>query len=129
MRVLEFDNLLAGFQSEVVTEPITVAAEQELSVGQVFTLNADGHAEAMTSESSASDVYGIMADAVATAANETKEAVCYVRGEFNARKIILPEGADQIEYKKALRNVGIILRNTVPTDLQEQKDLQEDEGE
>lgn len=118
MRVLEFDNLLAGFQSEVVTEPITVAPNQELSVGQVFTLNADGQAEAMTGQSDASNVYGIMADAVATANNETKEAVCYVRGEFNARKIILPEGANQVEYKKALRNIGIILRNTAPADPQ-----------
>lgn len=118
MRVLEFDNLLAGFQSDVVTEPITVAPGQELSVGQVFALNAEGQAIAMTTESNATDVYGIMADAIATATDETKEAVCYVRGEFNARKIIFPEGANQVEYKKALRNIGIILRNTVPADPQ-----------
>lgn len=113
MPVLEHDNLLAGFQSDVVTEPITVAAEQELSVGQVFALNANGQAIAMTGASNATDVYGIMADAVATAVGETKEAVCYKRGEFNVRKIILPSGADAVAYKKSLSNIGITLRNTI----------------
>jgi len=118
MPILEYENLLAGFQSDVVTEPITVAAEQELSVGQVFALNAGGQAVSMKAESVATDVYGIMADAVATASNETKAAVGYKRGEFNARKIIFPEGADHVAYKKALSNIGITLRNTLPADPQ-----------
>lgn len=118
MPILEHENLLAGFQSDVVTEPITVAPEQELSVGQVFALNASGQAVSMNAESVASDVYGIMADAVATATGETKAAVGYKRGEFNARKIILPEGTDAVLYKKALSNIGITLRNTVPADPQ-----------
>lgn len=113
MPVLEHDNLLAGFQSDVVTEPITVAAEQELSVGQVFTLDTSGHAVTMTKDSTATDVYGVMADAVATSAGETKAAVCYVRGEFNARKIILPVDGDAIAYKKALSKNGITLRDTI----------------
>lgn len=116
MPILEYENLLAGFQSNVVTEPITVAASQELSVGQVFSLNSAGEAVAMTAESTATDVYGIMADAIATAADEKKVAVCYKRGEFNARKIILPEGADTVAYKKALSNIGITLRNTLLAD-------------
>ncbi len=113
MRVLEHENLLAGFQDNVVTEPVTVAAEQELSVGQVIALNATGQAIAMTDASVATDVYGIMADAIATAAGETKAAVCYKRGEFNARKIILPEVENTIAYKKALSNIGITLRETI----------------
>ena len=113
MKILEFENLLAGFQDNVVTEPITVAAEQGLSVGQVFALNEDGQAIAMTSESTATEVYGIMADAVATAAGETKAAVCYKRGEFNARKIILPTDGNAVAYKKALSNIGITLRETI----------------
>ena len=121
MPILEFDNLLAGFQSDVVTEPITVAASQELSVGQVFALNVDGQAVAMTAESTAADVYGIMADAIATTASETKAAVCYKRGEFNARKIILPTDANQVDYKKTLSNIGITLRNTIQADPQEEE--------
>lgn len=113
MNVLEHENLLAGFQDKVVTEPITVAAEQELSVGQVFALNPVGEAIAMTKESVATEVYGIMADAVATAAGETKAAVCYKRGEFNSRKIILPTDSNAVEYKKALSNIGITLRDTI----------------
>lgn len=113
MRVLEHENLLAGFQDNVVTEPVVVAAEQELSVGQVFALNEDGQAIAMTSESTATEVYGIMADAVATAAGETKAAVCYKCGEFNARKIILPADGNAVAYKKALSNIGITLRETI----------------
>lgn len=113
MQVLEHENLLAGFQDNVVTEPIVVAAEQELSVGQVIALNAEGQAIAMTEASTTTDVYGIMADAVATAAGETKAAVCYKRGEFNARKIIFPEGGDAIAYRKTLSNIGITLRETI----------------
>jgi len=113
MRVLEHENLLAGFQDNVVTEPIIVATEQELSVGQVFALNAEGEAIAMTGASTATEVYGIMADAVATATGETKSAVCYKRGEFNARKIILPTGGNAVAYKKALSNIGITLRDTI----------------
>jgi|GEM_PF-1555550 len=113
MYALEHENLLAGFQDKVVTEPIKVAAEQELSVGQVFALDAKGEAVAMTKESVATEVYGIMADAVATAAGETKAAVCYKRGEFNSRKIILPTDSNVIEYKKALSNIGITLRDTI----------------
>lgn len=110
---MEHENLLAGFQDNVVTEPITVAAEQELSVGQVFALNADGEAIAMTGASTATDVYGIMADAVATAVSEKKAAVCYKRGEFNSSKIILPSGGNSVAYKKALSNIGITLRDTI----------------
>lgn len=113
MNILEFDNLLAGFQDNVVTEPIVVAAEQEVAVGQVIALNENGEAIAMTAQDTATDVYGIMADAVATAENETKAAVIYKRGEFNARKIILPTGASPVEYKKALSNIGITLRQTI----------------
>lgn len=113
MYVLEHENLLAGFQDKVVTEPIKVAPEQELSVGQVFALDAKGEAVAMTKESVVTEVYGIMADAVATAAGETKAAVCYKRGEFNSRKIILPTDSNVIEYKKALSNIGITLRDTI----------------
>lgn len=115
MPILEFENLLAGFQAPVVTEGVTVAASQELSVGQVITLDASGQAVA---SAIASDVYGIMADAVATAAGETKEAVCYTEGEFNARKIILPAGADAVAYRKALSALGITLRNAIPADSQ-----------
>lgn len=111
--VLEHENLLAGFQDNVVTEPVTVAASQELSVGQVITLNSDGQAVAMTNEDDVTDVYGIMADAVATGENETRAAVIYTQGEFNSRKIILPEDADTVEFKKALRNIGITLRETI----------------
>ncbi|WP_342471631.1 head decoration protein [Metasolibacillus sp. FSL H7-0170] len=121
MRVLEYENLLAGFQDNVVTEPVTVAAEQELSVGQVFALNTEGEAVAMTGASTATDVYGIMADAVATAENETKAAVCYKRGEFNARKIILPSGGNAVAYKKALSNIGITLRDTIAAVPQEEE--------
>lgn len=113
MYVLEHDNLLAGFQDNVVTEPIKVAAEQELSVGQVFALNVDGEAVAMTKDSVATEVYGIMADAVATTVGETKAAVCYKRGEFNSRKIILPTDSNVVAFKKALSNIGITLRDTI----------------
>lgn len=118
-RVLEHENLLAGYQSHVVTEEIVVAAEQELSVGQVFAKNAEGEAVVLASPLTSADVYGVMADAVATAALETKKAVCYVAGEFNGNKIILPADANAVEYKAALRNKGIYLRSAISADVQE----------
>lgn len=108
--VLEHENLLAGFQDNVVTEGVVVAASQEVAVGQVVTLNATGQVIAATA---ATDVYGIMADAVATATGETKAAVIFKRGEFNARKIILPADANAVEFKKALSKIGITLRDTI----------------
>ncbi|ARK25996.1 hypothetical protein SporoP37_15830 [Sporosarcina sp. P37] len=117
-RYFEYENLLAGYQSHVVTEAITVAAEQELSVGQVFALNEASEAVAVSGVLTADDVYGIMADAVATAAGETKKAVGYVAGEFNANKIILPADADAASYRVALRNKGIYLRTAIAADVQ-----------
>jgi len=117
---LEHENLLAGFQSQVVTEEVTVAVSQELSVGQVFALNASGQAAAIDGTTlTVNDVYGIMADAVATDASNTKKAVCFVAGEFNAGKIILPEGAAVNEYKEVLRNKGIYLRSAIAADAQQ----------
>lgn len=117
-RYMEYENLLAGYQSHVVTEEIIVAAEQELSVGQVFALSDENKAVAISGDLTAANVYGIMADAVATAADETKKAVCYVAGEFNANKIILPADADAAAYKAALRNKGIFLRSAIAADVQ-----------
>lgn len=118
-RVLEHENLLAGYQSHVVTEEIIVAPEQELSVGQVFALNASGQAVAISDALTANDVYGIMADAVATAAGETKKAVSYAAGEFNANKIILPADADVVAYRVSLSKKGIYLRSAIAADVQE----------
>lgn len=118
-RILEHENLLAGFQAPVVTEAIIVAPEQELSVGQVFALNASGQAIAISGALTANDVYGIMADAVATAAGETKKAVSYAAGEFNANKIILPAEADAIAFRVALSKKGIYLRSAIAADIQE----------
>lgn len=117
---LEHENLLAGYQSQVVTEAVTVALSQELSVGQVFALNASGQATAIDGTIlTVNDVYGIMADAVATDAINTKKAVCFVAGEFNASKIILPDGAVFNDYKEVLRNKGIYLRSAIAADTQQ----------
>lgn len=117
-RVLEHENLLAGYQSHVVTEEVIVAAGQELSLGQVFAFNTEHEAVVVADPLTAKDVYGVMADAVATAENETKKAVCYVAGEFNANKIILPADGNFSEYKAALRAKGIYLRTAIAADVQ-----------
>ncbi|WP_458412770.1 hypothetical protein ACNQFZ_18465 [Schinkia sp. CFF1] len=116
---LEHENLLAGYQSQVVTEEIIVALNQELSVGQVFKLDENKQAVAFTDPITASDVYGIMADAVATDASTTKKAVCYVAGEFNTSKILLPDTANVADFKLALRNKGIYLRSAIAADTQQ----------
>lgn len=109
MHVQPYDNLLAGFQSHVVTREIIVAPNEELSLGQVFELNEEGQAVASTE---ADKAYGIMADAIATGDTEAK-SVYYAAGEFNKYKVILPVDADFKAYDQALRKLGIFLNDVV----------------
>lgn len=109
MHVQPYDNLLAGFQSHVVTREVIVAPNQELSVGQVFELNEEGQAVASTE---AEKAYGIMADAIATGATAAK-SVYYAAGEFNKHKVILPVDAEFAKYDQSLRKIGIFLNDVV----------------
>lgn len=109
MHVQPYDNLLAGFQSHVVTREVIVAPKQELSLGQAFELNEEGQAVASTVPE---NVYGIMADAIATGESAAK-SVYYAAGEFNKYKVILPVDADFKKYDQALRKLGIFLNDVV----------------
>ncbi len=117
MRVLgnmEYENLFAGSVQPVVTESITVAASQELVLGQVVELDASGNAVAPSGETiDPTKAYGIMAAPVTTEAAETKESVVFLTGEFNQDKIIIPDGEDLADYKLALRKLGIFLKLAV----------------
>lgn len=111
--VQPYENLLAGFQSQVVTREIIVAANQELSSGQVFEVNNEG--QAIVPVSSPADptlAYGIMADAIATGA-APKKSVYYAAGEFNKYKVILPVDADFKAYDQVLQGKGIYLNDVV----------------
>lgn len=108
----EYENILAGFQSNVVTKEVIVAPNQELSLGQVIELNEAGQAVTPVDPLDATKAYGIMADAIATGATPRK-SVYYAAGEFNKYKIILPTAAVFQEYDIALRNKGIYLNDVV----------------
>lgn len=110
--VQPYENLLAGFQSHVVTKEITVAPNQELSVGEVFELNSSGQAVAPALPLDPTKVYGIMADPVASGVNPVK-SVYYAAGEFNKYKVILPDTADYSAYEQSLRKIGIFLNDVV----------------
>lgn len=110
--VQPYENLLAGFQSHVVTREIIVAPNQELSSGQVFELNEEGQAVAPVVPLDASKAYGIMADPIATVGTPQK-SVYYAAGEFNKHKVILPATANFKEYDQALRKIGIFLNDVV----------------
>lgn len=110
--VQPYENLLAGFQSHVVTREIVVAPNQELSLGQVFELNDDGQAVAPADPFDATKAFGIMADAIATD-GIAKKSVYYAAGEFNKHKVILPAGANFKEYDHSLRKIGIFLNDVV----------------
>lgn len=110
--VFQYENILAGFQSHVVTREIIVAANQELALGQAFELNEAGEAVAPTEPLDASKVHGLIADAIATGVTPRK-TVYYAAGEFNKYKIILPAGAVFKDYDVALRNKGIYLNDVV----------------
>lgn len=112
MEVFEYENILAGFQSHVVTREIIVAPNQELALGQAFELNEAGEAVAPTEPLDASKVHGLIADAIATG-SVARKTVYYAAGEFNKHKIILPAGAEFKDYDVALRNKGIFLNDVV----------------
>ncbi|MEX3625842.1 hypothetical protein [Viridibacillus arvi] len=105
--VYEPENLIAG-SAEIVTEPVTVAISQNLALGQVVTKNEDGDVVAATV---ATDIYGIIADPVITNGTTKGVSVIYIAGEFNKRKISIPEGGNKAEYSNALRKIGIYLKN------------------
>lgn len=110
--VQPYENLLAGFQSHVVTREIIVAPNQELSLGQVFELNAEGQAIAPAAPLDPTKAYGIMADPIATDI-APKKSVYYAAGEFNKYKVLLPAEADFKAYDQALRKIGIYLNDVV----------------
>lgn len=110
--VFEYENILAGFQSHVVTREVVVAINQELALGQAFELNAAGEAVAPVAPLDPTKVHGLMADAIATGSTPRK-SVYYAAGEFNKHKIILPLDATFKDYDVALRNKGIFLNDVV----------------
>lgn len=109
------DNLFAGNGVQPpVTQPVTVAANQSLERGAVFELNSSGEAVVPTGAPiDPSKVYGIMAETVVTDGAGTTESAAYMTGEFNERKIIVPEGVTLEDYRPSLRKLGIFLKSTV----------------
>lgn len=111
MNTFEYENIITGVESNVITEAIEVAAGQDLVKGQVFTLNSVGQAIQMTTENEVTDIYGIMAETVSTGPEKTKNSTCYTRGQFNTAKIILPTSTWASEHKATLQGMGIFLKN------------------
>lgn len=105
------DNLFAGNVQPVVTEVITVAADQNLVKGAVFELDLNGNAVVPTGAPiEPSKVYGIMSETVITAVGETKPSVAYMTGEFNKNSLVFPDGTTVSDYKVPLRKIGIFLK-------------------
>jgi hypothetical protein len=110
-----YDNLLAGNGVQpVVTQPVTVAANQSLERGALFELNVNGEAIVPTGAPiDPAKVYGVMAETVVTDGSGTAESVAYMSAEFNERKLIVPAGITLADYKEPLRKLGIYLKSTV----------------
>ncbi len=109
----EYDNIFAGNVMPVVTESVEVAESQTIAKYSIVELDASGKVVFPAGEIDVNKVYGITTEAIVTEAGENKPVVLFMTGEFNERKIVVPEGKTIAEYKPALRKLGIFLKTIV----------------
>lgn len=103
------DNLIVATTCQVISDNVTVAANQALKRGQIFELDAQNNAIAPTGVIDPNKAYGIIAENIITEGTPLV-GVAYLNGEFNANVVIYPEGKTAQDYKVPLRKLGIFLR-------------------
>ena len=107
-----YDNLLLSGQIRVVTDIITVAAEQDLKRGTVLGLNTETK-EAYPVDSAKDDgtelPYAVLAEDIVTDTS-TSTAAVYLFAELNAVDLIVGSG-DISDYQYDMRKIGLIVRN------------------
>lgn len=111
-----YDNLIAGDNVFLVTEPVTILAGQNLARGALLgRITASG--KYISSLSAAADgsqtPTAILAETIdATAAD--KAAIVYLAGEFNENKVLFGTGHTIASTKAGLRDNNIYLKSAVP---------------
>jgi Bacteriophage lambda head decoration protein D len=107
------DNLFAGGVMPVVTDKVTLKAGTVYERGTVLGIvTADGKAVKVNSANTdgSQNPYAILADTV-DATTEDRPAVAYLTGEFNGAALKFG-GTDTVAtHKKALREIGIFVKD------------------
>lgn len=110
-----YDNLIAGGVMPQVTDGVTLVSGQAYVRGTVLSLNGDGKATIVDSESATNSIqepYAILAADV-DATEDDQEAPVFLTGEFNAAALIFGGTDTADDHKVALRKIGIFLKNNV----------------
>lgn len=99
------DNLFSTSVIPVLTDVLTIAAEQTLKRGAL--VDATGTLCVVSS-----DVYAVLADDIDTT-GAAKEAAVYLTGEFNEKALTVAEDATVAGLKASARKVGIYIKPTM----------------
>lgn len=100
---LKEPHFIAGTTIAITTQTKTAGAALAAHTPVIL---ANGKVTAVASKDNLTGLYGITADS----AENNKDAVIYLTGEFFADELVLPSGITADDIEVALRNIGIFLK-------------------
>jgi hypothetical protein len=107
-----YDNLIAGLQKNLVTEPGTVRVYEAFSRGQLLgRLTAtDKWQELKESDNANFNQFGIASEAIDTTAGVEATTSVFVEGEFDQNSVLFAYGDTADTWRDKLEAQGIYLR-------------------
>lgn len=110
-----YDNLIAGTQQPLVTEPATVRVYESFSRGALLgRLTATEKWQVCDEGDKANfSAFGIATEAIDTTAGTEAVTEVFVRGEFSQNAVILSYGDTVADWNDTLEAQGIFLRKTI----------------
>lgn len=112
---LSYDNLIAGTQKNLVTEPATVRVYEAFSRGTLLgRLTATDKWQQLAESAVAGfNQFGIATEAVDTTAGAEVLTEVFVEGEFSENAVIFDYGDTAATWRDKLETQGIYLRKTI----------------
>lgn len=110
-----YDNLIAGTQKPLVTEPGTVKAGESFSRGALLgrVTATDQWQVTDKADAGSCNQFAIAAEAVDTTAGATALTSLYVEGEFAESAVIFGYSDTANDWRDTLEAQGIYLRKTI----------------
>jgi hypothetical protein len=111
---LNYDNLIAGTQKDLVTMPATIRMGESFSRGAlVGRLTANDKWQVLDEDAKANfNKFGIASEAIDSTAGEVATDV-FVEGEFSENGVIFSYADTAADWRDTLDAQGIYLRKTV----------------
>jgi len=111
---LSYDNLIAGTQKKLVTEPATIRMGEAFSRGQLLgRLTATDKWQTIDEDNASScNKFGIATEAIDSTAGEVVTDV-FVEGEFSQNAVLFGYSDSVADWSDKLDAQGIYLRKTV----------------